>query len=104
MIPNGCIHYARYFVSIAVNFKSLDKSVRPKYNVFMDKRHILVRVDGQVVPLKHAAIQCDINYNLVRYRLDEGMSIRDALLSPYRSINPLIRKEKISDIVIEEYP
>jgi len=70
----------------------------------MDKRHILVRVNGQIVPLKHAAIQCDINYNLVRYRLDQGMSIRDALLSPYRSINPLIRKEKISGIEVEEYP
>ena len=70
----------------------------------MKRKRILVRVNGRLMCLKHAAIQCDIEYSVVRYRLDEGMSIRDALLSPYRSINPLIRKEKISGIVVEEYP
>ena len=70
----------------------------------MNRKKILVRVNGRLMCLKEAAVQCDINYNLVHYRLAQGMSIRDALLCPFRSINPLIRKEKISDITVEEYP
>jgi len=69
----------------------------------MNKRHILVRVDGQIMPLKHAAAYCDIDYSTVRYRIRQGESVRNALLEGVRCDNPDERKKKLSGITIEPY-